>query len=156
MDPAGPGRVRGFRAPTAEEAARNAAAESAPAPPTAELTQPPGQVSRGSGWRWALAAAAVLLVAMVIIAALAFRLGSSSAGSAAKASAAPTPTAAKTAAPLPVTDLYRLVVPSVALITTAKGSLGSGAIVTDAGAVLTAHHVVSDGSRISVVFSDGT
>jgi putative serine protease PepD len=92
----------------------------------------------------------------VIIAALAFRLGSGSTGSAAKASTSPTPTAAKTATPLPVTDLYRLVVPSVVLITTAKGSLGSGAIVTDTGAVLTAHHVVSDGSKISVLFSDGT
>jgi S1-C subfamily serine protease len=156
MDPAGPGRVRGFRAPTAEEAARKAAAQSAPAPATTELAQQSRQVSRGSGWHWALTAAALLVVAMVIIAALAFRLGSGSAGSAAKTSASPTPTAAKTATPLPVTDLYRLVVPSVVLITTSKGALGSGAIVTDTGAVLTAHHVVSDGGRISVLFSDGT
>jgi putative serine protease PepD len=93
---------------------------------------------------------------MVIIAALAFKLGSGSATSAAKPSASPTPSAAKTATPLPVTDVYRQVVPSVVLITTSKGSLGSGAIVTDTGTVLTAHHVVSGGGSISILFSDGT
>jgi S1-C subfamily serine protease len=156
MDPEGPGRLRGFRAPSADEAARSASAESGEAPPNPDLTQPSGQVSRGSGWRWALAAAGVLVVAMVIIAALAFKLGSGSASTAARASASPTPAAAKTAAPLPVPDLYRQVVPSVVLITTSKGSLGSGTIVTDTGTVLTAHHVVSGGGSISILFSDGT
>ena len=95
---------------------------------------------------------------MVIIAALAFKLGSGSATSAnrASATATPTPTRAPTATPLPVTDLYRQVVPSVVLITTSKGSLGSGVIVTDTGTVLTAHHVVSGGGDISIVFADGT
>ena len=93
---------------------------------------------------------------MVIIAALAFKLGSGSATSANRASATPTPTPAATATPLPVTDLYRQVVPSVVLITTSKGSLGSGVIVTDTGTVLTAHHVVSGGGDISIVFADGT
>jgi S1-C subfamily serine protease len=92
---------------------------------------------------------------MVIIAALAFKLGSGSAISTARTSASPTP-AARTPTPLPVTDVYRQVVPSVVLITTSKGSLGSGAIVTDTGTVLTAHHVVSGGGRISILFSDGT
>ena len=46
--------------------------------------------------------------------------------------------------------MYRQVVPSVVLITTSKGSLGSGVIVTDTGAVLTAHHVVSGGGDISI------
>ena len=72
---------------------------------------------------------------MVIIAALAFRLGSGSATSANRA--APTPTPEVTATPLPVTDVYRQVVPSVVLVTTSKGSLGSGVIVTDTGTVLT-------------------
>ena len=84
-----------------------------------------------------------------------FQLGSGS-GIAARASASPTPTASKTATPLPVTDVYRQVVPSVVLITTSKGSLGSGAIVTDTGTVLTANHVVSGGGSISILFSDGT
>ncbi len=100
--------------------------------------------------------AAVLVVAMVIIAALAFKLGSGSATSANRASATATPTPAATATPLPVTDLYRQVVPSVVLITTSKGSLGSGVVVTDTGTVLTAHHVVSGGGDISIVFADGT
>ena len=91
---------------------------------------------------------------MVIIAALAFRLGSGSATSA--TSASPTPTPAATPTPLPITDLYPQVVPSVVLITTSKGSLGSGVIVTDTGTVLTAHHVISGGGDISIVFADGT
>jgi putative serine protease PepD len=93
---------------------------------------------------------------MVIIAALAFKLGSGSATSANRASATPTPTRAATATPLPVTDMFRQVVPSVVLITTSKGSLGSGVIVTDTGTVLTANHVVSGGGDISIVFADGT
>jgi S1-C subfamily serine protease len=44
----------------------------------------------------------------------------------------------------------------VVLITTSKGSLGSGVIVTDAGTVLTANHVISGGGDISIVFADGT
>jgi putative serine protease PepD len=93
---------------------------------------------------------------MVIIAALAFKLGSGSATSANRASATATPTPAPTATPLPVTDLYRQVVPSVVLITTSKGSLGSGMIVTDTGTVLTANHVIADGGSISILFADGT
>jgi len=42
------------------------------------------------------------------------------------------------------------------LITTSKGALGSGVIVTDTGTVLTAHHVLSGGGDISIVFADGT
>jgi S1-C subfamily serine protease len=92
---------------------------------------------------------------MVVIAALAFTLGSSST-SADRAPQTPSPTPAATATPLPVTDVYRLAAPSVVLITTSKGSLGSGVIVTDTGAVLTAHHVVSGGGDISILFADGT
>ena len=113
-------------------------------------------IRRGQGGRWALSAAAVLVVAMVIIAALAFRLGSGSATSANRTPATATPTPSATATPLPVTDLYQQVVPSVVLITTSKGSLGSGVIVTDTGTVLTAHHVVAGGGEISIVFADGT
>ena len=57
---------------------------------------------------------------------------------------------------MPVTDVYRQVVPSVVLITTSKGSLGSGTIVTDTGTVLTANHVISGGGTISVLYADGT
>src|SRR5215204_5781674 len=161
MDPAGAERPRGFRVPGADGAAGSA---SSPAQGQAErsgsaqspTTDGGGRVRPGNDWRWALSAAGVLVVAMVIIAAMAFKLGSGSATSANGASATTTPTPAPTATPLPVTDLYRQVVPSVVLITTSKGSLGSGVIVTDTGTVLIAHHVVSGGGDISIVFADGT
>jgi S1-C subfamily serine protease len=95
---------------------------------------------------------------MVIIAALAFKLGSGSATSADRASETPTPsrTPAATATALPVIEMYRQVVPSLVMITTSKGSLGSGVIVTDTGIVLTANHVISGGGSISILFADGT
>jgi putative serine protease PepD len=160
MDPAGAERLRGFRAPDADVAADSASSPGQGQPERSGSAQTPttdrgDQIIRlGHGWRWAASTAAVL-VAMVIIAALAFKLGSGSATSANRASATATPTPA-TATPLPVTDVYRQVVPSVVLITTSKGALGSGVIVTDTGAVLTAHHVVSGGGDISIVFADGT
>jgi putative serine protease PepD len=163
MDPAGAERRRGFRAPGADVAAGSA---SSPAPVHPEqsgssaqaLTTDGGDqlIRRGHGWRWAASTAVVLVIAMVIIAALAFKLGSGSATSGNRASATLTPTRPATATPLPVPDLYRQVVPSVVLITTSKGSLGSGVIVTDAGTVLTANHVISGGGDISIVFADGT
>ena len=122
--------------------------------PAASRRESTGSLRRRTGWRWAVAAAGVLVVAMVIIAALAFKVGSGSATSAGQPSPTPTPKASAT--PLPVTDVYRLVVPSVVLITTSKGSLGSGVIVTDTGTVLTAHHVVAGGGDISILFADGT
>ena len=89
---------------------------------------------------------------MVIIAALAFKVGSGSATSANR----PSPTPQATATPLPVTDVYRQVVPSVVLVSTSKGSLGSGVIVTGAGTVLTANHVIAGGGSISILFADVT
>ena len=161
MDPAGVERLRGFRAPGADVAAGSAPSAPQGQPERSGSAQAPrtagdGRVRPGYDWRWALPAAGVLVVAMVIIAALAFKLGSGSATSANRASATATPTPAATATPLPVTDLYRQVVPSVVLITTSKGSLGSGVIVTDTGTVLTANHVVSGGGSISILFADGT
>jgi putative serine protease PepD len=162
MEPGGAERLRGFRAPGADVAAGSASSPAQVQPERSGSAQAPtidkgDQISRlGHGWRWAVSTAAVLVVAMVIIAALAFKLGSGSATSANRASATATPTPAATATPVPVTDLYRQVVPSVVLITTSKGSLGSGVIVTDTGTVLTAHHVVSGGGDISIVFADGT
>ena len=157
MDPTGAGRLRGFRAPSAEEAEPGASSASAALmQPESSGSAPPGPVGRGAGWRWLVAAAGVLVVAMVVIAALAFKLGSSSAASADQALETPTPTPAASATPLPVPDLYQQVVPSVVLITTSEGSLGSGTVVTDTGTILTAYHVVSGGGDISILFADGT
>ena len=162
MDPAGAERLRGFRAPGADVAAGSASSPAQEHPEHSGSAQAPTTdggdqvIRRGHGWLWAISTAGVLVVAMVIIAALAFKLGSGSATSANRASATATPSPAATATPLPVTDLYRQVVPSVVLITTSKGSLGSGVIVTDTGTVLTANHVISGGGDISIMFADGT
>ena len=161
MDPAGAERLRGFRAPGYDLAAGSASSAAQGQPDDSRSARTPttnrgDQVIRGGHGRlWAVASAGVLVVAMVIIAALAFKLGSGSATSANRASTTATPTTAA-ATPLPVTDLYRQVVPSVVMITTSKGSLGSGVIVTGTGTVLTAHHVISDGGSISIRFADGT
>lgn len=162
MDPSGAGRVRGFRAPSSDEPTPDPSPEPTGQLDVLESGKPPKPVKprgpvdqrNGGGSRWLIAAASVLVVALVIIAVLAFKLGSSTVPSAAQASPTPTPRASAT--PLPVTDLYRHVVPSVVLITTSKGSLGSGAIVTATGTVLTAHHVISGGGDISILFADGT
>ncbi|MGI3785468.1 MAG: S1C family serine protease [Janthinobacterium lividum] len=115
----------------------------------------PHRPRRTASWRWLVLAGAVLVVAIAVIAALAFRLGSSSAASQ-STSPSPTPTPEPTATPLPVPELYTRVVPSVVLITTSKGALGSGTVVTDTGTILTANHVISGGGRLTVVFADGT
>ena len=115
--------------------------------------QPPA--GQRTALRWLLAATALISALVVVIAALAFRLGATSKGSADQP-AASTPTPAATATPLPVPNLYRRLVPSVVLITTSKGSLGSGTVVTATGTVLTANHVVSDGGSVSILFADGT
>jgi putative serine protease PepD len=161
MDPAGPERLRGFRALGVDVAADSASSPAQGRPERSGSMQTPTtdgdrRVRQGQGWRWAIAAAGVLVVAMVIITALAFKLGSGSATSADRASGTPTPTPNPTATPLPVTEMYRQVIPSLVMITTSKGSLGSGVIVTDTGLVLTANHVISGGGSISVLFADGT
>ena len=145
MDPSGAGRVRGFRAPRFDVPGQVEVLESA---------KPPRPMAQRDNRRWLIAGASVLAVALLIIGALAFTLGSRTVPAASQSSPTPTPRASPT--PLPVTDLYRQVVPSVVLITTSKGSLGSGSIVTDTGTVLTANHVISGGGSISILFADGT
>lgn len=158
MDPTGAGRQRGFRAPGAggldgpaaapgEAAADVDVVDSAP--------KDPREPRRTTSWRWLVVAGSVLVVAIAVIAALAFRLGSTTAASEATSSS-PTPTPAPTATPLPVPKLYTQVVPSVVLITTSRGSLGSGTVVTDTGTILTANHVISGGGDLTVIFADGT
>lgn len=105
-------------------------------------------VSARRGLRAGVAAA--LLVAVAVLGTLLVTRGGEdpppvAAGPSPSASATPT-----------VGDIYRLVGPSVAVIRTARGALGTGVIVAGDGTVLTARHVVSDGSAVSVVFADGT
>ncbi len=171
MERNGTGRVRGFRAPTPDDVPLDqpSAPRYGPVPdpgsnPVASsdaetmAADPPVRApgARATSWRWLIGACAVLVVALAVIAVLAFRLGSTSAASTAQTTPTPSPTPAATATPLPTTQLYTQVVPSVVLITTSKGSLGSGTIVTDTGTILTANHVISGGGSLTVVFADGT
>jgi S1-C subfamily serine protease len=66
-------------------------------------------------------------------------------------------------APPRSTEVYRAILPSLVFIRTqgnedrAGGSgVGSGVIVSDDGAILTAHHVVDGARTITVIFADGT
>ncbi len=101
-----------------------------------------------------IAAAAVLAVALVVIAVLGFRLGAASTESTATAPVVSASSSAPTT--LPVNDIYNQVAPSVVLIRTEKGALGSGTVVNGTGLILTSNHVVDDDSDITVTFSDGT
>ena len=112
----------------------------------------PRAVSRLRGSRGALAAGVVVLVVLVAAAALlASGAGRDSPQAVASPSATPSPSPTVT-----VPDIYRRVGPSVAVVRTARGALGTGVIVAADGTVLTANHVIADRSPISLVFSDGT
>ena len=112
----------------------------------------PRAVSRLRGSRGALAAGIVVLVVLVVaVALLASGAGRDGPQAVASPSATPSPSPTVT-----VPDIYRRVGPSVAVVRTAGGSLGTGVIVAADGTVLTANHVIADRSRISLVFSDGT
>jgi S1-C subfamily serine protease len=109
----------------------------------------PRAVSRLRGSRGALAAGIVVLVVLVVAVALLASGGRDRPQAVASPSASPSPT-------VTVPDIYRRVGPSVAVVRTARGALGTGVIVAADGTVLTANHVIADRSRISLVFSDGT
>jgi S1-C subfamily serine protease len=103
--------------------------------------------------RATLLVAGALIAALVLaIGVLAFRLGG--ADTAASASHTPTPTPTPTTPT--VAQLYRLVGPSVVVVETTAGELGTGVVATSDGTILTANHVISGGGAIDVTFSDGT
>jgi S1-C subfamily serine protease len=113
----------------------------------------PRAASRLPGGRGAFAAGGVVLVVLVV--AIALLVSGAGRGDGARAVA--TPSATPSPSPtVSVPDIYRRVGPSVAVVRTARGALGTGVIVTDAGAVLTANHVIADRSAVSIVFADGT
>jgi S1-C subfamily serine protease len=116
----------------------------------------PGSGTRVSplrGPRGLLIGAGVVIVALVVTVAVLATHGGSAAKSATSPSVSASPSPTKTPT---VSDIYKLVGPSVAVIRTADGALGTGVIATKAGAVLTANHVVADGSAITILFADGT
>jgi putative serine protease PepD len=95
----------------------------------------------------------VVVVLLVVIAVLATRLASAAPAASAQA-ATPGPTPTSTAS-LTVPDIYQRVVPSVVIVRTSH-DLGTGIIVSDAGTILTANHVIASGGTITVTFADGT
>ena len=126
-----------------------------PTPTTSADDEPSGPgPRRRTNTRLIIAAAAVLAVALVVIAVLGFRLGAASTESTATAPVVSASSSAPTT--LPVNDIYNQVAPSVVLIRTEKGALGSGTVVNGTGLILTSNHVVDDDSDITVTFSDGT
>jgi putative serine protease PepD len=112
----------------------------------------PRAVSRLRGSRGALAAGIAVLVVLVVAAAL-LASGAGRDGPQAVASPSATPSPSPT---VTVPDIFRRVGPSVAVVRTARGALGTGVIVAADGTILTANHVIADRSPISLVFSDGT
>jgi putative serine protease PepD len=101
----------------------------------------------------------VLITGGVVILALAVAVAvlATNGGSHAKAVTSPTASASPSATKTPtVSDIYNLVGPSVAVIETADGELGTGVIVNSSGAVVTANHVIADGSAVTIIFADGT
>jgi putative serine protease PepD len=104
--------------------------------------------------RGALVACGVVIVCLVIvIAVLANGSGKSPASHPAVGSPSPSP---KASASPTVSDIYQRVGPSVAVVRTAQGALGTGTVAAANGTVLTAAHVIADGSAISIIFADGT
>jgi putative serine protease PepD len=97
-----------------------------------------------------LVAAGVLIA---VIAVLATQLGTAP-GSAGARAATPSPSSSATASPT-VAAIYQRVRPSVVVVTT-NNKLGSGVIISNTGAILTANHVVAGASEITVTFFDGT
>ncbi|MEX5635182.1 S1C family serine protease [Parafrankia sp. FMc2] len=97
----------------------------------------------------------VIVVLVVAVAVLAVRPAGGpvarDAGPAAAASPSPGPSAAPA-----VAEIYQRIGPSVVMVRTDRGSLGSGVIAADDGTVLTANHVIADGGAVSLLFADGT
>jgi S1-C subfamily serine protease len=94
-----------------------------------------------------------VIVALVVVVALLAASGDSGSKAASDPTASPSPSSSSSPT---VSDIFQHVGPSVAVVRTAKGNLGTGVIATATGAVVTANHVIADGSAISIVFADGT
>ena len=106
--------------------------------------------------RAGIAAGVVVVALAVVVAVLAGRLSAEPSSPAGAASATETASSSTTVSTLAPTAIYQQDAQSVVVITTEKGSLGTGIVVTADGQILTANHVISDGSAITVTFADGT
>lgn len=157
-----PRTTRGFRA---DPPAPPSLAASATGPGSTTQDEPGSVADRqagslrrrlGAAIRRPVAATAITLVGMLVIGILAFRLGTNSSPARSTAQANTAASSSSTPSALAVAEIYSLALPSVVAITTSKGSLGTGFVVTDTGTLMTANHVISDGGTITVHFADGT
>jgi putative serine protease PepD len=113
----------------------------------------PPAVSGLRGARGALAGAGVLVVLLLVVVAVLASGAGGGDGARAGASPSATPSPSPT---IGVPDVYRRVAPSVVVVRTARGTLGTGVVVAADGTVLTANHVIADRSAVTLVFADGT
>jgi putative serine protease PepD len=112
-----------------------------------------GRAGPGPSRRLVVAGTVALVILLVAVAVLATRLVSTpSAASAKTPSASPSPSST---APLTVPVIYQRIAPSLVTVRTGK-DLGTGIIVSDTGAILTADHVIAGAKAITVTFADGT
>jgi putative serine protease PepD len=119
---------------------------------------PPGPRAVGSRASWLrgrrgtlVVCGVVLIAAAAVISTVLLRTG----GSAPPPVAAATPTPTASASPS-VSAIYQKIGPSVVVVRTANGALGSGVVVAADGTILTADHVIADGGAITILFADGT
>jgi putative serine protease PepD len=110
----------------------------------------PRRATRSRAW-W-LGGGVFVAALAVTIALLASHVGSDSGAHAAKRpSATPSPSKSPT-----VADVYKRVEPSVTVVRTSRGALGTGVVAADNGTIVTADHVIAGGGAITVLFADGT
>jgi S1-C subfamily serine protease len=101
----------------------------------------------------------VWAVAAALVATAAFLLGDR--GSSGSNQAAPPAASTTTTLPRPIGQVvYRTIQPSLVIVQTTDAdggsSLGSGVVFDKQGEILTANHVISDATSITVTFADGT
>ena len=120
-----------------------------------ELGHPSGDAGRAPRNCWSQAAPFVAVVVLALIVVIVVLAGRGNSGAKA-ASVSSAPASPSTSSSPTVSDIYQHVGPSVAVVRTAMGALGTGVIANAAGAVITANHVIADGSAISILFADGT
>jgi S1-C subfamily serine protease len=113
----------------------------------------PGAPRPGVSRRVIASGLTALVILLVAVAVLATRLASSP-SAASRPSAAPSPSASASPT-LSVQAIYQKIAPSVVTVSTGT-ELGTGLIVSNAGTILTADHVVAGAKHITLRFADGT
>ena len=114
----------------------------------AERSSPPAR-------RLVAAVAAGVGVLVVLLVAGIFLVVSGDDGPTRATGGAPSASPSESAPPT-TADIFNSVGPSVVVIRTSAGALGTGTVASDDGTIITANHVVDDGGAVTVAFADGT